>query len=221
MKKLKVGKYQALCREDTLDEWILNEVTNLQCYFYKLNLTPNDILLDIGMNAGYITLISSGLCKEVIGYEPETDNFNLAKRNMELNKIKNAIIINRAIVGDKTKTRRLFINTKKNRGTHTFVETWGRKIQTVRCDNINTVLKKYSPTKIKMDCEGAEAEIIKGIKSFANVKAIAIEYHRRLLNDKDNIIYDMIISKLGEHFNKLKYPFNAKGWTSMIYGWTT
>jgi len=60
---------------------------------------PGDIVYDVGAHAGYMALLLSTLCGpsgHVFAFEPSPINFARLKRNMELNRVCNATLLNLA-----------------------------------------------------------------------------------------------------------------------------
>ena len=84
----------AICVFKNGNEWEPH-ITKFVELFYKDFNTKN--IIDIGANFGYHTLFFSRLCAEnVFAFEPQLQNFNLLKDNVELNKIQNVVLYNYA-----------------------------------------------------------------------------------------------------------------------------
>ena len=83
----------------------------------KQNISSGDIVIDIGANIGYFTLIMAKCIREngkVFSFEPEPKNFELLKKNVEINNYSNVILEKKAI-GKKTGTTKLYLhNSIKN-----------------------------------------------------------------------------------------------------------
>ena len=66
----------------------------------KNEIDEGDIVLDLGVNIGYYTLIFSkivGKDGHVFAFEPDPNNFVILEKNIEINKIKNTISIQKAV----------------------------------------------------------------------------------------------------------------------------
>ena len=77
-------------------------------------LKPGMVVLDIGANIGYHTLISSklvGNTGKIYSFEPEPHNFKLLLKNIEINEFKNIIPINKALSNNIGSTK-LFLDTQ-------------------------------------------------------------------------------------------------------------
>ena len=66
----------------------------------KNEVKPGFVAIDLGANIGYITLLLSDLVGKngkVFAIEPEPENFQILKYNLDINKIKNVECLNLAI----------------------------------------------------------------------------------------------------------------------------
>lgn len=202
-------------RENTLDKYIFNEVKK---YCKLITLNMNDNWLDIGSQIGCFPELINNKVNSVICVEPEPENFMLLKNNT-LN-MKNVIVINKMVVGNNDKTRKFYINTKKNKGSHSEFVKRGRKKVYVECENINEIIKRYSINKIKMDIEGSEYNIIKSINQWSNIDEMIFEFHFNILKDHpDHLKYFEIINLLRKEFSELIYKEKInKHWFTTVVG---
>lgn len=92
---------------------ILNEVWEpIETNFFKREIKENDIVLDIGANIGYYTLLFArqvGTKGKVYAFEPEPNNFSLLAKNVLINKYENVIYIDKA-VSDINGSQKLFLS---------------------------------------------------------------------------------------------------------------
>lgn len=201
-----------ITRENTLDDFIINEVKH---YLTKFNLTKEDSVLDLGGNIGAFANLVSPLVNKVFTYEPEKENFDMLYKNNFGNK--NVVCFNYAVVGNQDTTRTFYVNQKKNKGIHGFLAKKGRLEQTVKCCNINDIIHEYNINKVKMDIEGSEYELLK-VMNFENIKEMIIEYHFIYLKDKDKVKYNEIINILKNNFSIVNYKEDTKkAWTTIIH----
>ena len=92
-------------------------------------INEGDVVLDIGANIGYYTLLAArlvGPTGQVIAFEPDQTNFALLRKNVEANGYRNVVLVNKA-VSDHNGTAELFLNDA-NPGDH-------RTIRWVGVDN--------------------------------------------------------------------------------------
>jgi len=225
-KIINVNGVQALIRLNTTDEFIVNEIIKMNTY-RKLNIYANDVVLDAGLHIGMFTIKALQNFAIVYSFEACKENFIMAKYNIEVlnNNIcspGNYRLYNLAVTGDNRSVRDFSLNDLskyRNTGLHSLYYKRGRIIVPVKCENINSVLKRVNPTVIKMDIEGAEYECIKNIESFNGVREFIFEFHHSELKDiKTHEKYRELIRILQSHFDIVDYNPDTKGaWVSLVY----
>ena len=145
----------------------------------KENIKQGDIVVDIGANIGYHTLLMAKLVGpkgKVYAFEPEKENFELLKKNIERNGYQNVVLVNKGL-GEKEGVLTLYLNPKNKAGHSVFHQHshWGR--QEIEITTLDDFLPKNTKVDlIKMDIEGAEYAAIKGMRrvlSENNVKVIS------------------------------------------------
>lgn len=155
----------------------------------------NRTVIDIGANIGDSSLLIANEKAEVYAFEPVPMTFELAKKNIELNQnLKNRIHLYNLAIGDEDGTIEIFIESlEKSNTANSFIQT-GEKIE-VKCYTIETILKKFSitPDILKMDCEGAEYQIIEK-SDLSMFNTIILEYHQKFVG----ISYKVLVEKLEE-----------------------
>lgn len=184
-------------RKNKVDLPVIHEVIHDDCYSRFLNLTKQDIWLDIGGHIGTFSIDIAEKVDEVYTFEPEKENFSFLIKNIEENKISNIRAINMAVVGNNDKERKFILDNVGNTGGHSFIAAEKSSKITVQCENINTILETFKIDKVKMDCEGAEYEILK-VMDFSNIKELALEYHFNLLGLAK---YEEILELLRKYFD--------------------
>lgn len=159
-------------------------------------IKPGDVILDIGANIGYYALLEARLVGEkgkVYAIEPVPNNMELLRRNIKLNDYSNIETFQLAI-GSENKVDSIYISRKCN---------WSSMLKSKRNDSDiikkipvqvitldNFLEDKLSPDLIRMDVEGYETEIIKGMKellSSGKPLKLLIEVHFHLIEDKTKI----------------------------------
>mgnify|MGYP000029341664 FL=1 len=216
LKKKSFGFNEFYIRDNKSDEWVIREVIDPKTYQKALNINKNDIVLDLGLNIGAYCVFWGYKAKECYAYEPEIENFNIAVKNVELNKLKNCYLFNTAVVGHTDKTMNFYVGLGERKDGHSILPFRGREKVTVNCENINDILEKTKANKIKIDIEGAEYEVIKAIKDWSNIDAIIFEWHKNFLKDTDNSKLKEIEKIIKSNFNHTKGNFDTKGWMNII-----
>jgi len=147
---------------------------------FKKQIKKGNIVLDIGANIGYYTLIAAKLVGKdgkVFAFEPDPNNFLLLKKNVKLNNYQNVTLVNKAI-SDKSKNIKLYLS-KNNFGDHRiYKSSENRESINIKCIRLDDYFKKINQRVdiIKMDIQGAEWAAIKGMQSLLrknpNIKII-------------------------------------------------
>lgn len=205
---------------DRGDEYILNE-SSYTCLFGPNNSTslrPDDVWLDIGANFGSFAIRSSTRVKEVIAVEPEPTNVNKLRQNIRLNERDNIEVIEAAVVGGQQTEVNLALGRTFNY-THRVGYIRGRQNLTVVAININDLVERFGVTKIKMDCEGSEDELL-GAMNFEPIQEIIFEWHFTLIPDPMWSIMNEALEVLRTNgFEILRAPAGppTKRWTAIIW----
>jgi FkbM family methyltransferase len=129
-------------------------------------IKEGDVIVDIGANIGYYTLQVARLAGDngkVYAIEPVPENVELLKKNIELNDYSNIEVFQLA-VGDVNKTAYVYITDRRN--TAAMIETQASIDKApVELTTLDKFLEnKPPPSLIRMDVEGYEAEIMKGMR---------------------------------------------------------
>jgi len=203
-------------RPDTLDEYVVRE----NAYAHKITLNPEDIWLDVGAHIGTFSVRFANRVKQIFAYEPDPTNFEMLVRNLERNKIRNVIPYEAALVGNEDRERKFYLNTKMNTDSHSFLIRRGRTEIIVSCININYVLAATQANKIKMDCEGAEYELIHAIEDWSGIQEIIFEFDFAKLKDVGlHVKYFETLQILWDNGFTLEYNDNPKQtWHTVVAG---
>jgi len=162
-----LGHKMFLDSKDSLDLSINGVYEPLETKLVKKEIKKGDVVLDIGANIGYYTLIFAKLVGEegkVFAFEPDPDNFALLKKNIEINGYRNVILVQKA-VSNKTAKIRLYLSEARA-DVHTIYDSHdGRQSIEIEAVRLDDYFKNYNGRIdfIKMDIEGAEAGAIQGM----------------------------------------------------------
>lgn len=181
-RKVKVsGHTFYLNRGDTtvLEKMLSGSYEPEQTELFKNVVHPGDIVLDIGANVGYYTLLFAktvGPYGLVYAFEPDPTNFKLLKKNIEVNGYNNIKAFPFA-VSNSTRKGFLYLNDY-NAGDHRIFDSKNnRKTVPIEIISLRDRFPNLRPNFIKIDTQGAEVEILKGIKNIIDdVHSISIEY---------------------------------------------
>ena len=136
----------------------------LHCYGKKLN---SDILIDIGANIGFYSILSSNQFNQIYSFEPNERNFKVLKKNIENNKLENIKFFNFGL-GD---NEEILIGNSNTKGelfqTSGFaISKDNKKGESVLIKKGDDILQfKDKNLTIKIDVEGFESFVLSGLKS--------------------------------------------------------
>ncbi|MQL56471.1 FkbM family methyltransferase [Acidianus ambivalens] len=133
-----------------------------------LKVKDTDTVLDAGAFIGDFTVKIARKAKEVVAVEPLPWAFKLLKENVEINNLKNVVLVNKALY-DVDGVRLKIVDE----GTGSKIGENGVEVEGVTVDSLG----KFSV--VKMDIEGAEGKVMKNGEWLDHVKQIAIELHGR------------------------------------------
>jgi len=135
-----------------------------------------NILIDVGANDGYYSMLLRRNFKKVYAIEPFPKSVSVLKRNLRNGKITNVEVLPFA-VGSRTGKTKMYLSL---RGTkcHSLLRVGERTI-IVDCYTLNDLFPDYEGIDlIKVDVEGGEIEVLLGAeKIMKNVKSWFIEMH--------------------------------------------
>lgn len=150
----------------------------------NVKINEGDIVFDIGANVGVFSLFASVIKNvQVYSFEPHPKNFEILLNNVTQNNIENVKCFDFAI-GLNNEQR--FLIEGNIAGGHKFLYDKESDISEgllkVKTVTLLTIMEELDIDKIdflKLDCEGAEGEIIKslGAEGLSRVNKLAIEFH--------------------------------------------
>ena len=135
-------------------------------------LTPGTTFFDIGANVGFITMLGArlvGPSGTVVAFEPVPQNVAAIRRNLGMNSIGWAQVRETA-VGDHSGSAKLIVSDVSafSRLAHVSVPTGARETIDVAVSSIDELVARGEvppPDVVKIDVEGAELEVIEGMRN--------------------------------------------------------
>lgn len=178
---------------------------------FKKELEDGIKVMDIGANIGYYTLIVASIVGDsgkVYAVEPEPKNFEILKKNIELNSYKNVELYNMAIGdenGDGLLVESGYSNLHRVAKTSDYQKMSTERIRIVTVDEF---LGNRLIDFIKMDVEGFEYYIIKGMTKTLNKNMplkLFIEVHPENIRNYYGESVETMLEILSSANFKLKY----------------
>jgi FkbM family methyltransferase len=149
-------------------KWLLASRSNFfwgtyepeQTQAFQKIIKPGDVVFDVGAHYGYYTLLSSelvGAKGKVFAFEPSPGNIPRLKKHLDINHCNNVQVIELAL-SDHEGTARF--DNHAGSGVGHLSRDGQIEVQITSLDAISTKLPP--PNVLKIDCEGAEVEVLKG-----------------------------------------------------------
>jgi FkbM family methyltransferase len=167
--------------QDEADESVLAEIFSLREYapIEPSLKTARRGILDVGGHKGYFVLYLRALNPTVPiwTYEPEQKNFALLKEHVRLNHLEGVQVKNVAVAAEEGT---LLLNVSEDSHNHSLVVQPGTaEQQKVNATTLGKILNKMQGCDlIKMDCEGAEFQILENAgPAVFEVPEFFLEYH--------------------------------------------
>jgi len=164
----------------------------------RRELKKGDVAVDIGANIGYYALFEAQLVGsegKVYAIEPVPANVELLRKNIEANGYSNMEVYQFAI-GDNHGFQPLYLSKHRNRPTFkdvtgTTKQRWLKgqiDVEVVTLDDF--LADKLYPDAIRMDVEGYEYQIIRGMKNTLQRRLplkLFIEFHFHLMERQESV----------------------------------
>lgn len=186
----------------------------------EIKIEQNDIVFDVGANIGLFSIYASQFTKAgIYAFEPHPINFKKLERNLSNNNL-NVKAIKCAISGEVgTGT----LTDASISGGHILkMDSLSNNHDNLKVEvvTLNHIMDQYGIDRIdflKLDCEGAEGEILNKLSDtlFSKIKKIVLEFH-----DNQSILsHDQIIDLLRIKGFSTKLDWNKKSYFGYIYAW--
>lgn len=159
-------------------------------------LARNMTVIDVGANQGFFTLYAASKGATVYAFEPCVENFEILNWNISKNGLEGRVKMVNAAVTNKEGKVNLFVGLdapgKIKSGTvSTYNENRGgqgvetRSAESVTLDSLLRDLHIERCDFLKMDCEGAEYEILSNTSqaSFKKIARVSIECHENRMQE--------------------------------------
>ena len=194
--------------------WMINEYE-----IEDFEINANDTVIDIGAHIGLFSLLVSQLCKtgKILSFEPISENFDLLVSNLKLNHVNNVLPFNLAVSKNLSRLE-LFLNNDQSAHSIFSKNLKPISVESTSLQKIFDENKISSCKLLKLDCEGAEYEIIDSLppECFDKIQNMAIEYH--LADTKPELVKNLIAKiknagfkiKTRPHYNDMGFLIARK-----------
>jgi len=163
LKKTKIGNLNFWYRSD--DKFIgqriaLGKYEKYEAAILMSQINSNSVCVDVGANIGYYALLMALKAKKVYAIEPDKDCFEILKKNVKENNLKNVVLLN--IGASDKKEKKYLMRDEKNQGNSKINDKNGETILTRTLDNM--LINEQKISLIKVDTQGWETQVIEGTK---------------------------------------------------------
>jgi FkbM family methyltransferase len=187
------------------------------------HLKPGDVMYDVGANVGFFSLLAArlvGPSGKVVAFEPVPANAAAIRRNAALNHFSKLEVVE-AAVGDREGEIELIL-TRHPGGASIIPDTpspdiIGRtRVPIVRLDDQVRVAKVPPPRFVKIDVEGAESAVLRGMEWIARTHrpAIVCELDDASVQAVDGKIAGVreLLTSWGYRVEQLRQAYAMDGW---------
>lgn len=206
---------------NTTEMRVVDEIWRVRVYDRLLShIRENSIVIDIGANIGVFSIKAAAATTnvEVFSFEPFPRNFEMLKTNITLNKLDKRIHPFRVAISQKKGNQTLFFRPNDS-GGGSFKrygdesEVSSIEVPTITLEDIFSSNQIEYCDFMKIDCEGAEEEIITTAPKdiFKKIKTMTIEWHYN--------INKMTIDEFKLFLNNLGYSVDYDSSTLTLYAW--
>ncbi len=145
---------------------------------------PGGMFVDVGANSGYFTVMASKAGARVISYEPDETSYRFLRKNIRLNRLKD-VKTYQAAVSDKEGVANFYIDKPGSVLNSLISETMESKVSTT----VPTTPLLIDYDLCKVDVEGAELQVLKGMKYH---RTVICEYFPQRLVDMGTTPEDFV-----------------------------
>jgi len=161
------GNKMFLDPEDAMRLSITGIHEPLETAIVKKQIKKGDVVLDIGANIGYYTLIFSrlvGKMGRVYAFEPDPCSYALLKKNVEINECSNVVLLQKAVSNKSVKIK-LYLCEYNSMDHRIYDSHDNRKFVEIDAIKLDDYFKNYHKkiNFIKMDIQGSEGVAVQGM----------------------------------------------------------
>ncbi|NLE43630.1 MAG: FkbM family methyltransferase [Chloroflexi bacterium] len=170
-------------RPHTADALVVQEVIQNPFYQAALSTIGKDaVVIDIGAHIGAFTILAALKGSRVLALEPVPANYDLLVDNLRLNCVQDRVEALNVAAWLSSGLRSMKVSDESTAGSSL---CYGRDTETeisVQCVVLDDLIADRDVTTcdvLKLDCEGAEFEILEALRpeTWRQLRAIVLEYH--------------------------------------------
>jgi FkbM family methyltransferase len=147
-------------------------------------ITKDSVVVDMGAHIGSFSPIAARSADRVLAYEPEPMNYQMLKKNVEFNHLKNLTIFEMAVSGS-SGYQDICAYVDGSTGSHSLYKKDSnhmvkKRVQTISLEDIIERERLSRIDFLKLDCEGTEHDIFRKMSfdTATPIRSIVMEAHR-------------------------------------------
>ena len=186
--------------------------------FYKTraftkNFKKGDVFFDIGAHIGYFSAIAANINQgegHIYAFEPRPMNARFFRRHMIMNKISNFTLFEAAVGSIDSE---VMFDSAHGSATGFISEKGDIKVKQIHPDRMVETGELLLPGFVKIDVEGAECEVLKGLQ-----KTISVARPRMIVATHNEECHNFVIEFLKSHSYQIEVllPDGPKGDTEIL-----
>jgi FkbM family methyltransferase len=146
-------------------------------------VTRDSIVVDVGAHIGSFSIMVARSAYKVLAFEPEPNNYRMLRKNRELNHLENLSIFEMAVSGG-SGYQDIYTYQGGSSADYSLYKKGAMNVNMGRIPTISVedIIEREGLPRIdvlKLDCEGAEHDILKNmsLKTASKIAGIAMEMH--------------------------------------------
>lgn len=200
------------------EKMLLKMDNPVEDYVFKgFGIKQDDTIIDIGAHIGRLSVYAATHGKVVYAYEPDKRNIAKLVENIQVNNLKNLNYFEMAVNGTGENVTFYFSdNPSENSLFEKNKDLPHTEVKGVTLKNIFETNNINKCNFLKIDCEGAEYEILRTLPKeyFKKIDKIVLEYHDHLV--KGSSLKDLVLVLTKNNFRISKITRGA-WYTGLLY----
>ena len=163
-------------------QWIASELSCDEYRLDRIGFAADDVVLDVGAHVGlvaiWLALRNPGI--RIVALEPDPLNFAHLTANIAANAVRNVVPLELAVTADARPLEIARPPDNSGGASACFARSEGFATATVKSTKLDVIFTEYVENRcklLKMDCEGAEHEILPACTILPRVDWFSAEFH--------------------------------------------
>ncbi len=166
-----------------------------------LPITKDSIVVDVGAHIGSFAIMAARNAQKVVAFEPEPSNYQMLKKNMEINHLENMSAFEMAVSG-MTGYRDIYTYEGGSSADYSLYESGIMNVKKGRISTISLddIIQREGLPRIdflKLDCEGAEHDILRNMSFETARKIMGITMERHVAPPEVSIDIPLRLKEFG------------------------